>query len=136
VNVTDDVNTMSASTVILACSQSARHIGSRTCRVEYIGCKFHRQDEKMSETDANGFAPSTPPDTDPLAALECTHVSHRTLRLFLSYAEANAVRVSFKSGLRSERVAVSPLRRIEGGWSFTMCERCLASDGTSADMSA
>jgi len=28
---------------------------------------------------------------------------------------------------------VSPLRRIEGGWSFSMCERCLvAADDVSA----
>lgn len=55
----------------------------------------------------------------------CTHPSHRTLRLFISYAEANAVRISLKASARSDRVAVSPLRRVEGGWSFSMCEQCL-----------
>jgi hypothetical protein len=55
----------------------------------------------------------------------CAHPSHRVLRLFLSYAEANVVRVSCLAGSGSRRTVVSPLRRIEGGWSFSMCEACL-----------
>jgi hypothetical protein len=91
----------------------------------------------MSDADANGFVPGLQPAPEPPAPIECSHATHRTLRLFLSYAEANTVRVSFKSGLRSDRVAVSPLRRIEGGWSFSMCEACLvASDDTNGRLSA
>ena len=89
--------------------------------------------ETMNDVDANGHVARWPQATQLPRLAECLHPTHRTLRLFLSYAEANSVRVSFKSRLRSDRVAVSPLRRIEGGWSFSMCERCLvAADDVSA----
>jgi len=51
----------------------------------------------------------------------CRHPSHRTVRLFCSYGPASVVRLSLED--------TSPLRRIEDGWSFTMCGECLVEDG-------
>jgi hypothetical protein len=56
---------------------------------------------------------------------ECRHPSHRIIRLFLSYAEANAVRLRVAE--TPSRLAVSRLwRQGDGSWSFAMCNRCLA----------
>ena len=56
---------------------------------------------------------------------EYRHPSHRTVRLFLTYAEANAVRLQVAQA--PSRPAVSRLRRqADGSWSFTMCSHCLA----------
>jgi hypothetical protein len=55
----------------------------------------------------------------------CGHPAHRVVRLFLSYAEANGVRISFMTTSPDQRPTVSRLHRIEGGWCFTVCERCV-----------
>jgi hypothetical protein len=71
--------------------------------------------------DGNGLAPLAPGD----GSLECRHPSHRVIRLFLAYAEANAVRLRVAEA--PARLAVSRLRRQgDGSWSFTMCSHCLA----------
>lgn len=57
--------------------------------------------------------------------LACPHPSHRTVRLFMPYAEANAVRVRFAEAESSKRITVSALNRNGGGWFFTACKRCL-----------
>ena len=59
----------------------------------------------------------------------CRHPSHRTVRLFCSYGPASVVRLSLKDRISATRIVVSPLRRIEDGWSFTMCGECLVEDG-------
>lgn len=56
----------------------------------------------------------------------CSHPSHRTVQLFMPYAEANAVRVRFVEAESSKRTTVSPLHRHGSGWSFTACGACLA----------
>ena len=73
--------------------------------------------------DDNAPAPSA-------QATTCPDATHRTVRLFLSYADANTARVSFKAALDGSPntppgVMVSPLRPIEHGWYFTICARCV-----------
>ena len=73
--------------------------------------------------DENAPARSAEPTT-------CPDTTHRTVRLFLSYADANTARVSFKAALEGSATTphglmVSPLRPIERGWSFTICARCV-----------
>ena len=71
--------------------------------------------------DGNGMTASAPGDN----GHECRHPSHRVIRLFLAYAEANAVRLRVAEA--PARLAVSRLRRQgDGSWSFTICSRCLA----------
>jgi len=75
------------------------------------------------EPDENAPAPSVGPTT-------CPDATHRTVRLFLPYADANTARVSFKASLESSSstpagLMVSQLRPIERGWSFTVCARCV-----------
>jgi hypothetical protein len=48
------------------------------------------------------------------------------VKLFMPYAEANAVRVRFAESESSKRITVSPLHRHGRGWSFIACRACLA----------
>jgi stress response protein SCP2 len=54
------------------------------------------------------------------------------VKLFMPYAEANAVRVRFAEAESSKGVVVSALHRHDTGWSFMACGACLAT-GASDD---
>jgi hypothetical protein len=80
------------------------------------------------DVDSDGRAPP-----DPVAVIRgrprrmaCGHPSHRTIQLWVPYAEANSIRVQFAAAVSSTPKSVSPLRRSAGAWSFTTCQRCLA----------
>jgi hypothetical protein len=60
--------------------------------------------------------------------LYCEHSGAREIRLYTSYADANAVRLRLQSSERDWR-HISALYEIPGGWAWTMCQECPA-EGT------
>ena len=74
-----------------------------------------------------------PLHADASSGARCQHRTHRTVRLALSYAEANLVRVQCAEAAAFRRLSVSPLRRRDGAWSFSICERCSANSDVAAD---
>jgi|KBSSwiStaDraftv2_1062776.scaffolds.fasta_scaffold304944_3 hypothetical protein len=61
----------------------------------------------------------------------CSHSTHRTVRLFMPYADANSVRLRFAAEA-SARVTVSLLKRIPGGYAFESCAGCMLDRSASA----
>ena len=57
----------------------------------------------------------------------CPHDGAREIRLYASYADANAVRLRLQSSETSWR-HISALYEIPGGWAWTMCQECPAED--------
>ena len=57
----------------------------------------------------------------------CTHDGAREIRMFSSYADANAVRLRLQSADHGWR-HVSGLYEIPGGWAWTLCQECPAAD--------
>lgn len=55
----------------------------------------------------------------------CDHDGAREIRLYASYADANAVRLRIQSSDGSWR-HISSLYEISGGWAWTMCQECPA----------
>ena len=58
----------------------------------------------------------------------CAHDGAREIRLYTSYADANAVRLRLQSSERTWR-HISVLYEISGGWAWTMCQDCPADSG-------
>jgi hypothetical protein len=55
--------------------------------------------------------------------LYCNHDGAREVRLYTSYADANALRLRLQSSDRSWP-HISTLYEIPGGWAWTMCQEC------------
>lgn len=62
--------------------------------------------------------------------LYCNHDGAREIRLYTSYADANAVRLRVQSSERGWR-HISALYEIPGGWAWTMCQDCPAESSRS-----
>jgi hypothetical protein len=57
----------------------------------------------------------------------CGHDGAREIRMYTSYADANGVRLRLQSSDHGWR-HVSGLYEIPGGWAWTLCQECPASD--------
>jgi hypothetical protein len=60
----------------------------------------------------------------------CDHAAAREIRMYTSYADANAVRLRLQAegGWRH----VSALYEIPNGWAWTLCDECPAANARSA----
>jgi hypothetical protein len=54
----------------------------------------------------------------------CAHPHAREIRLYSSYAEANAVRLRLMLAQDHAWRHVSTIYEIPGGWAWTVCDRC------------
>jgi hypothetical protein len=54
----------------------------------------------------------------------CEHAAARHIRVYLPYAEANAVRLRATQAPGSHGAHVSWLYEIPGGWGWTICRDC------------
>lgn len=57
----------------------------------------------------------------------CIHDGAREIRLYTSYADANAVRLRLSSA-DGDGQHISALYEIPGGWAWTMCQECPVED--------
>lgn len=57
----------------------------------------------------------------------CDHQEAREIRVYSSYAEANAVRLRLTLAPDHASRHVSMIYEIPGGWAWTVCDRCAVS---------
>jgi hypothetical protein len=62
----------------------------------------------------------------------CDHPSARQIRVYMSYADANTVRLRSAQAPGSPATHVSWLYEIPGGWAWTVCRECRARERRSA----
>lgn len=63
----------------------------------------------------------------------CGHDRAREIRMYTSYADANAVRLRLQASESGWR-HVSGLYEIPGGWAWTLCNECPAEAGSNASV--
>jgi hypothetical protein len=85
-------------------------------------------DNTPLNTDASSLVGTNVPHSSRPTA--CLHPTHRTVRLFMAYAEANSVRSRLAEAVSLTGITVSGLLRIDGGWIFNSCQRCLPRHGS------
>jgi hypothetical protein len=54
----------------------------------------------------------------------CEHAGARQIRLYMSYADANTIRLRAAQASESRPTHVSWLYAIPGGWAWTICREC------------
>ena len=54
----------------------------------------------------------------------CDHTSARQIRVYMSYADANTIRLRAAQASGSPAAHVSWLYEIPGGWAWTVCPEC------------
>ena len=54
----------------------------------------------------------------------CDHASARQIRVYMSYADANTIRLRTAQAAGSPVAHVSWLYEIPGGWAWTVCREC------------
>jgi hypothetical protein len=62
----------------------------------------------------------------------CDHPSARQIRVYMTYADANTLRLRAAQTARSPGVHVSWLYEIPGGWAWTICQECQARERKTA----
>jgi hypothetical protein len=62
----------------------------------------------------------------------CDHPSARQIRVYMSYADANAIRLRTAQAAGSPLAHVSWLYEIPGGWAWTVCRECPARERRTA----
>lgn len=62
----------------------------------------------------------------------CEHPSVRHIRVYLPYADANAIRIRASQSPGSQAAHVSWLYEIPGGWGWTICRECRAREARPA----
>jgi hypothetical protein len=60
----------------------------------------------------------------------CDHAAARQIRVYMSYADANTIRLRSSHG--SPVAHISWLYEIPGGWAWTVCRECRARERQSA----
>jgi hypothetical protein len=58
--------------------------------------------------------------------MACDHDSAREIRLYMSYAEANAIRLRLQHSSDRRWRHVSAIYEVPNGWAWTLCNECPA----------
>jgi hypothetical protein len=71
-----------------------------------------------------------PPESEvrPRAHRYCPHDGAREIRMYMAYAEANAVRLRLRLGAQPGWRHVSAVYEIPNGWAWTLCNECPADE--------
>jgi hypothetical protein len=76
----------------------------------------------------NGLSASPSPLPSPARTTYCPHDGAREIRMYMSYADANAVRLRLRLVLAADPRwrHVSTIYEIPNGWAWTLCNECPA----------
>jgi hypothetical protein len=81
----------------------------------------------------NGSRPHAPPRGSGVRLRSyCAHDEAREIRIYSSYAEANAVRLRLTLAPDHATRHVSMIYEIPGGWAWTVCDRCAVNESRTA----